>query len=52
MVESHLARVRKLVEICITKYGECTQMKVKRKNKEHNKKKENKKRKLDETVEL
>lgn len=31
MVEGHLAHVRKLVEICITKYGECTQMKVKKK---------------------
>ena len=53
MVGGHLAHVRKLVEICITKYGECTQMKVKKKKKkEQNKKKENKKRKLDQTVEL
>lgn len=52
MVEGHLAHVRKLVEICITKYGECTQMKVKKKKKEQNNKKENKKRKLDQTVEL
>ena len=52
MVEGHLAHVRKLVEMCITKYGECTQMKVKEKKKEQNKKKENKKRKLDKTVEL
>ena len=52
MIQSELARVGKLVEVCITKYGECTQLKVQKKKKEQNKKKENKKRKLEETVEV
>jgi len=52
MVQSQLAHVEKLVEVCITKYGECTQMKVQKKKNEQNKKKDNRKRKLEETVEI
>lgn len=52
MVQSQLAHVEKLVEVCITKYGECTQMKVQKKKNEQNKKKDNRKRKLEQTVEI
>lgn len=52
MIQSQLAHVEKLVEVCNTKYGECTQMKVQKKKKEQNKKKDNKKQKLEETVEV
>ena len=40
------------MEVCSTKYGECTQIKVQKKKKEQNKKKDNKKQKLEETVEV
>ena len=52
MIQSQLAHVEKLVEVCNTKYGECTQMKVQKKKKEQNKKKDNKKQKLEEIVEV
>ena len=52
MIQSQLAHVGKVVEVCSTKYGECTQIKVQKKKKEQNKKKGNKKQKLEETVEV